>query len=363
MRKTKGVVAGVGILSVALLSQTALPAVAAGSAAPIAPATRPAVPTPAVAHTEDGLYMSLGDFEEAISGDDPVKLVMIERQDIAAVQLVVPWGAMEKAKGDYRFERIDKALDWLSARGKKLQIQVQDRFFAVTPAEANVPQYIKKAGGLVVTSDDHPGSDDEPGAMAAQWVDSVRADFQNLLKAMATHFRGRLAGVNLPESSAQVKESEKPRTGYTAAKYYETARENMLVGKDAFAKAGGNTQFIQYMNFWPVDPHEDEDEDEKRMDDIMRLAAEKHIGVGGPDVLPDRPYPTQKAYRFIEKYKDRLPIVTMAVQEPTLKYPDPNDPEGRPYTRKRFTDFARDVLGARYLFWTTEADWLSEPSS
>ncbi|MER5549697.1 hypothetical protein ABT072_46740 [Streptomyces sp. NPDC002589] len=49
----------------------------------------------------------------------------------------------------------------------------------------------------------------------------------------------------------------------------------------------------------------------------------------------------------------------MAVQEPDINAKDSKT--GKPYTRERFTDFAHDYLGARHMFWTTEADWLQKP--
>ncbi|WP_367436477.1 hypothetical protein [Streptomyces celluloflavus] len=352
---------GAGFLMAVMGVQTSVPAIAAE--APRSQARTSGNPA-------DGLYMSIGDLEDAMNGSNPDMRKMIDRRDIASVQVVVPWGAMEKEKGKYQWGRIDAALRYLGDRHKKLYVQVQDRFFETTPEQAKLPDYVKKNGGVVETADDHPGSDPHAkGAMAAQWKRDVRKSFQNLLKAMADQFAGKLAGVNLPETSAQVPEEEQKRTGYTAEKYFEAERANMLYGKKVFSRNNGDTQFIQYANFWPMDKDEEarcaDDEtqcaDEKRMEEIVKLAAEKKIGIGGPDILPDRYYPTQKSYQFIEKYKKQLPVVAMAVQEPTLKYEDPKNP-GHPYTRERFTDFARDRLGASSIFWTVEADWLKKPA-
>ncbi|MFJ4962957.1 hypothetical protein ACIP6P_11000 [Streptomyces sp. NPDC088729] len=362
MNKARRAAAGAGVLIAVMGVQTSAPAVAAQASRP---------PALASGHPADGLYMSLGDLEDAMDGGNPDVRKMIDRSDIASVQVVVAWGALEEARGEYRWTRLDAALDYLVKRHKKLYVQVQDRFFSTTPAQAKLPAYVKDAGGVVATTDDHPGSDPHAtGAMAAQWKGDVRTGFQSLLKAMADHFKGKLAGVNLPETSVQVPEDEQRRTGFTAEKYFQAERANMLRGKEFFSHAGGSTDFIQYANFWPMDKDEEARceagrgrcADETRMDEIVRLAAANQIGIGGPDILPNRPYPTQKSYQFIEKYKDRLPVVAMAVQEPTLTYEDPENP-GHPYTRERFTDFARDALGASSIFWTVEADWLKEPAT
>jgi hypothetical protein len=361
MNGVRRAVVGAGVLMAVLGVQAAVPALAAE-------APRPQARTSG--NPADGLYMSIGDLEDAMDGSNPDVRKMIDRRDISTVQVVVPWVALEKEKGTYRWGRIDAALRYLGERHKKLYVQVQDRFFETTPEQAGLPDYVKKNGGVVKTSDDHPGSDPgAAGAMAAQWKGDVRKSFQNLLKAMADQFAGKLAGVNLPETSAEVPEEEQKRTGFTAEKYFQAERANMLYGKKVFSRHNSDTQFIQYANFWPMDKDEEarcaDDEtqcaDEQRMEEIVRLAAENRIGIGGPDILPDRYYPTQKSYQFIEKYKKQLPIVAMAVQEPTLKYEDPKNP-GHLYTRERFTDFARDTLGVRVIFWTVEADWLKKPA-
>ncbi|MGI5447677.1 hypothetical protein ACQEVM_18285 [Streptomyces sp. CA-243310] len=303
-----------------------------------------------VAHgrVTDNLYMSLGAFEDATSGVDPKGKAMIDRTDIGGVQVVVPWKALEGKKGEYKWSRLDDALKYLQQRHKKLFVQVQDRFFDVSMKDANVPQYVKDEGGLAPTVDENPDNPTTRGAMVAQWNKEVRADFQAMLKAMAQKFDGKLAGVNLPETAVEV-DTEKDQTKYTSKSYIDAEIDNMRYGKKVFAK----TQFIQYINFLP------DDDDHKRMTEMFDLARDKKIGIGGPDTLPDRKYQMENSYKFLHAYKDSLPLVAMAVQEADINAKDPKT--GEPYTRERFTDFARDHLGARQMFWTTEADWLQKP--
>ncbi|GAA2707843.1 hypothetical protein GCM10010315_03200 [Streptomyces luteosporeus] len=311
-----------------------------------------AAPAPASPHGKvtDNLYMSLGAFEDATSGKDPKVKTMIDRKDIGGVQVVVPWKALEGRKGEYKWSRLDAALTYLQQRHKKLFVQVQDRFFDVDMKDANLPQYVKDEGGIAPTIDENPDTVTSHGAMAAQWNKKVRADFQGLLKAMAEKFDGKLAGVNLPETAVEV-DTKKDRAKYTSKSYIDAEIDNMSYGKKVFTK----TQFIQYINFLP------DDDDHKRMKEMFDLARDKRIGIGGPDTLPDRPYQMANSYKFLHEYKGSLPLVAMAVQEPDVKAKDPKT--GKPYTRERFTDFARDYLGARDLFWTTEADWLQKPAA
>ncbi|MFJ4184993.1 hypothetical protein [Kitasatospora sp. NPDC089509] len=296
----------------------------------------------------DNLYMSLGAFEDATSGADPKVKAMIDRPDIGGVQVVAPWKALEGKQGEYRWSRLDDALTYLQERHKKLYVQVQDRFFDVALADANVPQYVKDEGGVAPTVDENPDNPTTHGAMVAQWNTGVRADFQAMLKAMAQRFDGRLAGVNLPETAVEV-DTANDRTAYTSASYIDAEIDNMRFGKSVFTR----TQFIQYINFLP------DDDDHTRMREMFDLARKDRIGIGGPDTLPDRPYQMENSYKFLHEYKGSLPLVAMAVQEPDINAKDPRT--GKPYTRGRFTDFARDYLGARQLFWTVEADWLQTP--
>jgi hypothetical protein len=65
------------------------------------------------------------------------------------------------------------------------------------------------------------------------------------------------------------------------------------------------------------------------------------------------------SYPLIRAYRGRVPLVAMAVQEPTLDYLDLQT--GRPFTREAFERFAIDYLGVDIIFWTREAPWLRNP--
>jgi len=62
------------------------------------------------------------------------------------------------------------------------------------------------------------------------------------------------------------------------------------------------------------------------------------------------------SYPFIRAWRNRVPIVAMAIQEPTLDYLNPAT--GRPFTRAEFTAFATDYLGVDVIFWSRESPWL-----
>jgi len=92
------------------------------------------------------------------------------------------------------------------------------------------------------------------------------------------------------------------------------------------------------------------------MSRIFALAAREHIGLGGPDIVPDQKGQMRNSYPFFHQYKGRLPLVAMAVQEPTLTYVNPAT--HAPFTRSEFTAYADQYLGVDIIFWSPRAPWL-----
>ncbi|MGW4567737.1 hypothetical protein ACWEN3_36960 [Streptomyces sp. NPDC004561] len=298
---------------------------------------------PSSAAPANYLYASIGDFDTDVKP-------LLDRPDIAGVQVVVPWKALEPRKGRYDFSQIDHALKYAQSRGKKLFVQVQDRFFTLP---ARIPDYLLKdpeyRGGAAPTTNESGLGPGEPGAVAAQWNTEVRNRFQHLLKALAQRFDGRLAGVNLPETATAV-DASKDRTGYSDDAYFRAELDNMAYGADVFKK----TPFIQYVNFWPGEWNNDHD----YMGRTFEFAKKHGIGLGGPDILPNRPAQMQNSYPFFHRYRGQLPLVAMAVQEPDFEYTNPGT--GKPYTRQEFTDFGTEFLGVNRIFWATSSPWLHE---
>ncbi|WP_237053087.1 hypothetical protein [Marilutibacter chinensis] len=66
----------------------------------------------------------------------------------------------------------------------------------------------------------------------------------------------------------------------------------------------------------------------------------------------------RSAYPFFNRYRQRLTLVAMAVQEPTLSYVDPQD--GETFSRDEFVGFARDYLGVEIIFRSPAAPWLQQ---
>jgi hypothetical protein len=300
----------------------------------------------------------------AQSGHDPLnflfadsdalvdRLALIERADIAGVQLVYTWKSLERSKGEYDFSQIESDLAFLGKRGKKLFVQLQDRFFFIEAR--NVPRYLLEEpeyGGGLVPQSDYAGEGQPAGHgwVAMQWNPAVRARFQALIRALAKAFDGRIHGINLPESSVEV-DPKMDKTGFTCDVYFSAELENARVAREAFQKS----HVVQYVNFWPCEW----DDDRKYMSRFFEFASANRLGLGGPDIVPWRQGQMKNSYPFFNRYKGRLDLVAMAVQEPTLTYTNPRTK--KKFTREEFVSFARDYLGVDIIFWSVTAPWLRD---
>lgn len=288
------------------------------------------------------LYTGSGEVE-ALRG-------VLERPDIGGVQVVYNWKALEPEKGRYDFSAIRDDLAVTDALGKKLFIQIQDRFFS--PDARNVPDYLltdPAYGGGLAPQSDNPGEGLAPasGWVAMQWNPAVRERYQSLLKALAAAFDGRVYGINLPETSADI-DMKHDRSGFTCDGYFAGEMDNLKAARAAFTRS----HVVQYVNFWPCEWDNDHD----YMGRLFAFAADHGIGLGGPDVIPYRKGQMKNSYPFFNRYKGKLDLVAMAVQEPTLTYRNPKT--GKRFTLEEFVDFASGYLGADVIFWSADSPWL-----
>lgn len=289
-----------------------------------------------------------------IGGDDLAEhSKLIERPDIAGVQVVYSWKSLESSKGVYDFSQIERDLGFVTQRHKQLFLQIQDRFFEVT--HRNVPAYLlddPSYGGGLAPQVDNPGENKPEGHgwVAMQWKPEVRKRYQALLRALAERFDGKVAGLNLPETAADV-DTERDRTGFTCDSYFAAELENIMFARTVFSKS----PVVLYANFWPCEWNDDR----HYMSRTFELALAKGFGLGGPDIVPWRPAQMNNSYRFFNRYRGQLQLVAMAVQEPTLTYTNPKT--GKKFTREEFVDFAENHLGVNIIFWSTTPPWLNAP--
>jgi hypothetical protein len=277
---------------------------------------------------------------------------MIRRPDIEGVQIVYSWKSLETTRGEYDFTQIERDLQHLDSLNRKLFIQLQDRFFEVK--HRNVPSYLLQDpvyGGGLVPQVDNPG-ENQPlghGWATQQWNPAVRERFQRLIEALASKFDGRVAGINLPESAIDI-DKENDKSGFTCDKYFAAQLENLAFARKVFTKS----HVVQYVNFWPCEWNNDKD----YMSRAFEFAHANRIGLGGPDIVPYRKAQMKNSYPFFNRYKGKLSLVAMAIQQPTLTYLNPETK--KPHTREEFLAFAENYLGVDIIFWTTESPWLQE---
>lgn len=289
------------------------------------------------------LYTSAGELEG--------QTALLARPEISGVQVIYNWRRLEPSEGQYDFSAIEADLALARAAGKQLFIQIQDRFFS-TEAR-NLPDYILTdpvyEGGLVPQYQDLEAKKlVQEGWAARQWNPALRARFQALLAALGQRFDGQIAGLNLPETAVEVNAKD-PATGFSCDAYFSATLDTMGAARKAFATSA----VVQYVNFWPCEWNNDR----KYMERVFAFAAENRIGLGGPDIVPWRKGQMKNAYPFFHSYRGKLPLVAMAIQEPTLAYINPETKKR--FTRAEFESFASDYLGVNIIFWSAETPWLA----
>jgi hypothetical protein len=144
--------------------------------------------------------------------------------------------------------------------------------------------------------------------------------------------------------------AELERSGFTCDRYFSAALENAAFARRVFTRS----HVVQYANFWPCEWNNDR----KYMSRFFEFAAANGIGAGGPDIVPWKPAQMKNSYPFLHQYQEKLSLVAMAVQEPTLTYTNPQT--GRKFTREEFVDFAENYLGVDVIFWSTTSPWLTQ---
>lgn len=277
---------------------------------------------------------------------------MIMREDIGGVQIVYNWKALEKSKDVYDFSVIEKDLDYLNSIHKKLFIQLQDRFFE--PQARYIPDYVlndKEYTGGLVAQYDNPGENKPVGSgwVTQQWNSAVQKRFQKLIEALAKKFDGKIQGINLPETAIDI-EMKGDKTGFSCDRYFQAELENLKFTRSVFH----HSYVLQYVNFFPCEW----DNDHQYMSRLFDFAYKNNIGLGGPDIVPNKKAQMKNSYPFFNQYKGKLSLVAMAVQEPTLTYKNPKT--GKNFTKEEFTEYAESYLGVNIIFWSVESPWLRD---
>jgi len=270
-------------------------------------------------------------------------------------QLKYTWRELEPERDRYAFDSIRADLAFLEEHGKQLFIQLQDVSFE--GRGPNVPDYVLSDpafhGGVALQyylEDDDPARPIPEGWLARRWDPAVRARFSRLLEELAASFDGRIAGLNLPETAIGFGRADLWPDGYTPDAYYRGIMELL----DSAAAAFDRSPVVIYANFMPGE--ELPDEDRGYLKGVYARAESLGLGVGGPDLLPNRWFQRQHSLPLIAG-RSAGTIAAVAVQWGNLE--DRNRTTGERVTVDELYRFAKDELRLDFLFWGTQEPFYS----
>lgn len=269
---------------------------------------------------------------------------------LEGAQVAYSWRQLEQGKDNYDFSLIREDLAFLNAHGKKLWIQYQDVTF--NPNRINVPKYLlddpKYNGGAdkqyQIKGDDEAQAVHE-GWMARRYDPAVQERLHKLYAALGKEFDGRVVGINDAETSSGFGWTGKlfPK-GYTKEIYRDAIIANMKALKRAFPKSIA----MVYANFMPGGrPY---------LEAVYRAARESNVAVGGPDLMPFRPFQRANSYPLIRESAGKIPT-GLAVQDGN--YSDVNRETGKRATIAELLKFGADELKLDYIFWCTQEPYYS----
>jgi hypothetical protein len=267
-------------------------------------------------------------------------------------QITYAWKQLEHGKGGYDFKMIREDLNFLTAQGKKLFIQLQDVTF--DSAYIAVPAYLLTDsiyhGGIAAQynfAGEHEEKPRNAGWGSRRWDKAVAERFHALIEALGKAFDGKIEGINLQETAAEYGSSGKffP-AGFTPECYRDAVKENMLTLRKAFPKSVA----IQYANFMPGEWRPDSDK--HYLSDLYAYAKQIGIGMGGPDVLVNKKGQMDNSYELIRSIAAGHIPIAMAVQQGN--YNIVNARTEKQVTVPEIYDFAKNYLKADYIFWYRE---------
>ena len=280
----------------------------------------------------------------------------LDTKAFEGAQVSYLWRQLEPGKDEYDFSLIREDLAFLTTKGKKLWIQIQDvtfsdRWVPVPKYLMQDPRYNGGADHQYKYKDDDEEHATTMGWAARRWDPAVQERFHKLLFALGKEFDGRIEGINLAESSVTFGDSGRlyPK-GYTPEIYRDALITNLRALKRAFPKSIA----LQYANFMPGEWRPTHDKGYLRA--VYEAAREAKVGVGGPDLLPYKPGQMDSSYSLISEVAGKVPI-GIAVQDGNYAHVNPKT--GKRVTIAEQMKFATEYLKADYIFWCTEEPYFS----
>lgn len=298
-------------------------------------------------------YVFFGQDREKIKASQS----LLETKALEGAQVAYSWRQLEPEKDKYDFSAIREDLAFLTSKGKRLFIQLQDVTFS--ESQINVPRYLLRESQYNGGADKQyriKGDDEEhavvEGWAARRWDTAVQERWHKLLLALGKEFDGRIEGINFAETSVGFGESGRlfPK-GFSFEIYRDAIITNMKALKQAFPQSVA----LQYANFMPGEWRPTNDKGYLRA--VYQAAKELKIGVGGPDLLPYRPGQLKSSYPLI---RDAAGIVPVGIAVQDGNYEDINPKTGKRVTITELLEFATEYLKVDYIFWRPQEPYYSE---
>ncbi|SEF99639.1 glycoside hydrolase [Nitrosomonas ureae] len=254
------------------------------------------------------------------------------------------WNDLEKAKGVYDFSSIDKRLAELSARGKRLVIQVQTKSFNGRQVVPNYMKTVEYEGGEFNISD--YGNNVVTGRNIKLWNSQVQNRLTALFKAMGKRYNSHpyFQGIGMIETAMGV--PIKPLTNAQIAEFYN----NKINVQKQMRLSFPNTMTIQETNY-------------PRPILASFVGKLRNIGtaLSSPDLFIEEKGlnfqgtkydPHKGVYNYYEDFSGLIPMVPTVMPD---NYKNTRgDGKGYVPTVSQILVFARDKLNANYIFWTRE---------
>ncbi len=281
----------------------------------------------------------------------------LETKALEGAQVKYSWRQLEPEKDKYDFSSVREDLAFLTSKGKKLFIQLQDVTFS--ESRINVPRYLLSDplynGGADKQYKIKGGNEEQAivdGWAARRWDPAVQERFHKLLFALGKEFDRRIEGINFAETAVGFGKSGRlfPK-GFSFEIYRDAIITNMRALKRAFPKSIA----MQYANFMPGEWRPTQDKGYLRA--VYQAARELKVGVGGPDLSPHRPGQMGSSYPLIRESAGIVPT-GIAVQDGNFE--DINPKNGKRITVTELVEFATDYLKVNYIFWGTQEPYYSE---
>ncbi len=267
---------------------------------------------------------------------------------LRGLQIRFLWAELETAENIYDFSAIDKHLNELATRKRRLVIQVQTKSF--DPDWALVPDYLKAGiyeGGVFAFSS--YGADNTiKGYNIKLWNDNVRNRLVKLFRKLGERYNSHpyFEGIGMIETA--LGQPINPITNDQVTSFYDNllnVHQNM---RDFFP----NTMTIQEVNYpRPI------------LESFVGTLQAMGTTLSSPDTRLDdpglssegNPYSPDGIYSYYRKLSGTMPLAPSVMQK---NYENTReDGTGYEPTVSELLTFARDNLNANYIFWTRHQDY------